>query len=37
MKRFLNFIRLCIVQRSVSRALWVQEYEDHTPDYRVIK
>lgn len=33
MKRFLNFIRLCIVQRSVSRALWVQEYESFKPKY----
>jgi len=33
MKRFIRFIRLCIVQRSISRAMWVDAYEQHTPKY----
>jgi len=33
MKRIFNFIRLCIVQRSVSRALWVDAYDNFKPKY----
>jgi len=33
MKRFLHFIRLCIVLRSVSRALWVDAYDNFKPKY----
>jgi len=37
MKRFIRFIRHCIVQRSFSRAMWVQEYEDYQPAHRAGK
>jgi len=33
MKRFFRFLQLCIVLRSVSRALWVQEYINFKPKY----
>ena len=31
--RFFRFIRLCFIQRSISRALWVDEYEQHKPNF----
>lgn len=33
MKRLALFVYRCIRLRSVSLARWVQEYEDHTPNY----
>lgn len=33
MKRALRFIRLCWIQRSFSRALWVDAYENFKPGH----
>lgn len=33
MTRFIRFIRSCIRLRSVSLALWVDQYEQHKPKF----
>lgn len=33
MKRIARFIRLCFIQRSIGRALWVDAYNNFKPSH----